>query len=343
MHRILQLIILLLCATAEILFAQASDLQIYWIDVEGGASTLIVGPGGQSLLVDTGNTAPDDRDSKRVYEVTQLARLKKIDYLLTTHFDGDHVGGAPGVAKLIPIEHFLDHGDSIDATKTPRTKQLWDDYQAIASGKRTIVKPGDKLPVKGFEAVVVSSNGEVITKAINGGRSNPFCAGAAQKEPDKTENQRSAGILLRYGKFTFVDLGDLTWDMEMQLACPIDKLGAVTMLQATHHGFVNGRSGAPALVWALKPQLVVVNNGPLKGWPVAAWDTVQKIQGLDDVWQLHLALATDKAHNTSEDKIANLEPTDECKGHWLKASITHDGKITLTNSRGGFSKTYTAR
>ena len=321
---------------------QARNLDIYWVDVEGGGATLIVTPEGQSLLVDTGNPAPDDRDAKRIFQVTQKAGLKKIDYLLITHFHGDHVGGASALAKLIPIEHFLDHGDSIEA-QDPRGGKLWEAYKTLAAGKRTTLKPGDKLPLKGLDALVVASNGQVIASPVKGGgAANPYCQGAEQKPADTTENQRSAGFLLTYGKFKFLDLGDLTWDMEMQLACPVNKLGTVTLFQASHHGFFNDFSGAPAHVLALKPQVVVVNNGATKGWQNSAWETVAKIQGLEDVWQLHQAMGPNRDHNVKPEQIANLEaPPDQ--GHWLMASVSRDGKITLTNERTGFSKTYTAR
>lgn len=322
--------------------AQTGNLNIYWIDTEGGAATLIVTPGGQSLLADTGNPGPNDRDAKRIFEVAQLAGLKQIDYLLTTHFHSDHVGGAPALSKMIPIEHYLDHGDSIE-TRNPDGARLFDAYKAVADGKRTTVKPGDKIALKGVDVTVVTSNGEVIGKAINGGGKNPLCEGAQQKPPDTSENQRSAGFLLAYGKFKFVDLGDLTWDKEMELACPVNKLGTVTLLQATHHGFYGDLSGAPALVWAMKPEVVVVNNGPRKGLQPSAWETIQKIPGIEGTWQMHLALGSDAAHNTTDQMVANPEATAQCKGHWIKASVSRDGKFTITNSRNDFSKSYTAR
>ncbi|MBZ5576344.1 MAG: MBL fold metallo-hydrolase [Acidobacteriia bacterium] len=328
------------CA-AGLLAAQSRTLDIYWIDVEGGGATLIVSPSGQSLLVDAGNPGPDDRDAKRVFAVAQMAGLTKIDMVLTTHFHGDHVGGTPALSKMIPIGRYFDHGDSIETT--PAAVQLFHAYQAVAEGKRTTVKPGDRIPLSGVSVEVVSANGAVLSKPIHGGGPNPFCADAKAHDPDKTENQRSAGFLLTYGKVKFLDIGDLTWDKEMELACPVNQLGTITLLQATHHGFVNDFSGAPALYWSLKPQVVVVNDGPRKGLQVSAWETIQKIQGLEGVWQSHLALATDRAHNTDERQIANLEATAECKGNWLKASVAKDGKFTLTNGRNGYSQTYTAR
>jgi competence protein ComEC len=326
-----------------ILAAASTDLQIYFVDVEGGAATLIVTPAGESMLVDTGNPGNDDRDAKRVYAAAQDAGLTKLDYVLITHFDVDHVGGAPAVAKLIPVGKFLDHGDSIQAG-TPSGKQLWDAYLAIATGKRTSMKPGERVPLKGLRVEAVASNGQVLAKPINGGKPNEFCKGAEQKEVDTTENILSLGFLLTYGKFKFLDLGDLTWTKEMELACPVNKLGEVTLYQATHHGFVVDRSGAPAHVWAIRPQVVIVNNGPRKGLSTPAiYERITSIRGIEGIWQGHLALANDAQHNTNPDMIANMEPTAECKGHWLKVTVKPNGEFTVMNSRNNFSKTYQSR
>jgi competence protein ComEC len=325
---------------AGLLSAQSGRLTIYWIDTEGGGATLIVGPSGQSLLADTGNPGPEDRDAKRIFDVTKLAGLSKIDMLFTTHFHGDHVGGAPALAKMIPIAKFYDHGDSIE-TSDPRAAQQWEAYKAASAGKRQIVKPGDKIALPGTDVTVVISNGAPIEKPINGGGSNSLCKDAVQKDADKTENQRSAGFLLTFGKFKFLDLGDLTWDKEMELACPVNKVGAVTILQATHHGFYNDFSGAPAMVWAAKPQVIVVNNGARKGLAANAYETIAKSPGIEGVWQLHKSDRNDAAHNTSEQMIANLDTASD--GHWVKAVVEKDGKYTLTNGRNDFSKSYTAK
>ncbi len=325
------------------LFAAQNSLQIYFVDVEGGGATLIVTPSGESLLADTGSPRPDDRDAKRIAQVAQLAGLKKIDYVLITHFDSDHSGGAPALAKLIPIDKFLDHGDSIETT-TPVDLQRWQAYLSVASGKRTSLKPGERVALKDVRLTIVSSNGAVLAKAINGGKSNAsLCKDAQRKDPDQTENARCLGFLLAFGKFKFLDLGDLTWDKEMELACPVNKLGMVTLYQATMHGFFNDRSGPPAHIDAIRPQVVIVNNGARKGLLPPAYERIAKIPGIEDIWQGHLALANDAQHNTSQDRIANLEPTADCQGHWLKVTVEADGKYTVTNSRNNFSKTYTSR
>jgi competence protein ComEC len=325
---------------ATTLHAQTRNLEIYWIDVEGGGATLIVSPSGQSLLVDAG--FPGERDAQRIQKTAQAAGLSKIDFLVTTHYHGDHVGGTPALAQLIPIEKFYDHGESIEAS-TPPGALLFDSYKAISTGKRTVLKPGDEIPLQGVNVTVASSNGEVIGKPINSGGPNALCKDAQQKEPDTTENSRSLGFLLTYGKFKFLDLGDLTWDKEMMLACPTNKLGMVTLFQATHHGFSGGKSGAPALVWALRPQAVVVNDGARKGFDANAYETLARIPGVEGIWQVHRAVQSDAAHNTSETMIANLEEGDMDRGLGIKVSAAKDGSFTVTNPRNNFSKTYAAR
>jgi beta-lactamase superfamily II metal-dependent hydrolase len=337
-HRIL----CLLAAPPVLLHAQTRDLEIYWTDVEGGGSTLIVSPSGHALLVDTGFPGNDDRDPKRIAETIKTAGLKKLDILEITHYHGDHVGGAAALSKLVPVDKFYDHGDSIEAS-TPNGAQIYGAYKALAGGKRVIVKPGDKIPLNGVDITVVSANGEVISKSMNGGGPNEFCRDAQTKPEDKTENSRSVGFLLTYGKFKFLDLGDLTWDREMMLACPVNKIGTVTLFQATHHGFSNGASGSPAFVWAIKPQVVVVNDGARKGFNADAYETISKIPGVEGIWQLHRAVASDAAHNTSEQMIANMEEGAADQGKGIKVSANKNGKFTVFNTRSGFSKAYPAR
>lgn len=348
----------LLLAAVAMLPAQTKNLDLYWIDVEGGAATLIVAPSGESLLIDTGWTV-GDRDAKRIVAASQEAGLKKIDYLLISHWHADHVGGLAALSKLIPIGRFFDHGDAIE-----KENQQWlDSYKAASAGKRTVVKPGDQIPIKGIRTLVVSSDQQILANAVNGGGPNPLCANAEQKAPVAPENQRTAGVLLTYGKFKFLNLVDLDWEKEMELACPVNKLGRVTVYQTSRHGSFDG-AGAPAFLGAIRPQVVVMNNGPRKGmgqvdnnvksatapgtatapYERNSYLRLAKLPGIEGIWQEHLSLLDkDPGHNTAENMIANLEDTAECQGHWIKASVAPDGKFSVTNRRNGFSKTYTAR
>jgi beta-lactamase superfamily II metal-dependent hydrolase len=335
-------ILAVLVAATALLAGQARTLDIYWIDVEGGAATLIIAPSGESLLVDTGFPGNDDRDAKRIAAAAASAGLTRIDNLVITHFHGDHVGGLTALSKMIPIRKIYDHGESIEKSQE-KGATLWQDYLTAAGNRRTVVKPGDKIALAGVDITVVSANGEVIQKPINRGFANKLCEGAERKPTDNTENARSTGFLLTYGKFTFLDVGDLTWDRELMLGCPVNKVGEVSLFQATHHGFSNGQSGAPALIWSLKPQVVVVNDGARKGFSNGGYETIAKIPGIEGIWQGHKGAMNDAAHNTAEDMIANLDEGAADKGNWIKASVARDWKFTVTNGRNQFSKSYTVR
>jgi beta-lactamase superfamily II metal-dependent hydrolase len=338
-----------LLITAVIGLAQTrtgNGLRIYVVDVEGGGATLVIAPSGDSMLIDSGSPAPAaERDSKRIADAMRSAGLEKINYLFTTHYDSDHVGGAPAANAVAHFDRFFDHGEM--DPKWEQNRGIDDRYKAyleIAAGKRTMVKAGDTIPLRGVRVDVVASSGHVIDKPINGGgAANPYCRDAERKDPNKTENSQTTGVLVSYRRFTFLDAGDLTWDKEMDLACPANKLGHVSLLLATHHGFFNDQSGAPALLWAIQPQTVIANNGPRKGMAPPAFERIQKVRDLEGLWQSHLALASDKEHNTADEMIANTEQSAECSGHWIKVEVGSDGRYVITNGRNNFSRTYQAR
>jgi beta-lactamase superfamily II metal-dependent hydrolase len=328
--------------SAALLSAASKNLEIYWIDAEGGAATLIVAPGGESMLVDTANRAPDDRDAKRIFAAAQQAGLTQIDILLTTHFHGDHIGAMPALAKLIPIKMYMDHGESVEIAR-PAVAANYKAYEELSAGKRRILKAGDRIPLKGVEIDVVMSAGQAITKALKGaGAKNPACADFKEHPPEQDpDNDQSVGFVLKFGKFDFIDMGDLTWNYEQKLVCPANLIGTIDLYQTTHHGL--DRSNSPQFVWAIQPTVAVMNNGPRKGGPATVFETLRKSPGLEDIWQGHLALGTPKEVNTDEKMIANLGPSADCPGNLLKLSVAPDGKYTMTNLRNGYTKTYQAK
>jgi beta-lactamase superfamily II metal-dependent hydrolase len=326
--------------------AQPRTLDIYWVDVEGGAATLLVSPSGESLLFDAGWEV-GDRDAKRIAAAAQQAGLKQIDHFVLSHFHADHAGGLIALAKLIPIGRCYDRGDFIE----PANQRWRDAYLSVCASKRTIVNVGDKIPLKGLQVDVVASSGRLVAKPINGGGPNPLCATAENRPAEGPENQFMVGALFTYGKFRFLDLADLDWQKEVELACPVTKVGEVTIWQAGRHGALDG-AGAPALLYAIKPQVVIVNNGPKKGLggpspgsqkaQTSHYDRIAKTPGIEGIWQGHVSLL-DKDHNTATEMTANLEDTADCQGHWIRASVDRNGRFTVTNSRNGFSKSYMAR
>jgi competence protein ComEC len=314
-------------------------LQIYFVDVEGGQATLFVTPAGQSLLIDTGWPGNEGRDADRIVAAAKDAKLSKIDFVLLTHYHNDHGGGAPQLAERIPIGTFIDHGENRESADDA-TEKVWNNYQALLAAKkyaRISVQPGDVLPVKGVDAKVVSSDGALIDKPLSGaGQSNPACAQSEQRSGDQTENPRSLGTLVTFGKLRILDLGDLTWDKEMQLMCPSNKLGHIDVYIVSHHGF--DQSGSPALVHGIAPRVAIMDNGEKKGGSPPAWDIIEKSPGLETLWQLHYSAEGGEAHNVAPEFIANLQGPDA--GNYLKVIALSDGSFDVFNSRTKATKHY---
>jgi competence protein ComEC len=316
---------------------QRSTLEIYFVDVEGGQSTLFVSPSGQSLLIDTG--FPGARDADRIASVAKQAGVTEITYLLITHYHGDHVGGVPELATRIPIRTFIDHGPIME--QTLNVPQSFAAYAPVREkGEHIIAKPGDKLPISGLDVRVVSAAQVVTTKALpGGGADNPLCSGFQPKDETKDillagENAASVGTVISLGKFRMVDFGDLTWNHEHDLACPKNLIGTVDLYLTTHHG--QDISGLPMLVYAIQPRAVVMNNGAKNGGATATFQILHHMPVPADLWQLHFA--TDAGENNGPEKfIANL---DETTANFVHVTAKPDGSFSVTNGRNGYSQEY---
>ncbi len=328
--------VLLIAASAN---AAQKPLEIFFVDVEGGQATLFVAPTGQSLLIDTGWSGNAYRDADRILKAAKLAKIKKIDYVLITHYHADHVGGVPQLVSKIPVGTFIDHGPNREPSR--ETNRLYADYQkAIAGANHLTPKPGEQLPIKGIDAVVVSADGNLIDQPLPGaGQPNNSCEGVQPKATDPTENARSLGVVITFEKVRIVDLGDLTWDKELELVCPNNKIGKADIFVVSHHGL--DLSNSPALVHGIQPRVAIMDNASKKGGSPSAWDIVKSSPGLQDIWQLHFADAGGQEHNTSDPFIANVTEADT--GYYLRVAANPDGSFEIYNARNKFSKQYPAR
>jgi competence protein ComEC len=327
---------------------QRKGLDVYFIDVEGGQSTLFVSPSGQSLLVDTGWAGA--RDADRIASVVKQAGIAQIDYLVLTHYHGDHAGGVVDLAARIPIKTFVDHGPNVEeALGTPKNYAAY--LPVRDKGQHIVAKPGDRLPIKGANFQVVSAAADTIAKPLPGaGAANPLCADFQPKDEAKEplvggENKQSIGMVISLGKFRMVDFGDLTWNKEHDLACPNNLVGTIDLYVVSHHG--QDISSLPMLVQAMRPRVAVMDNGAKKGGAVATFETLKKSPGLEDLWQLHYAVDAGD-HNSPEQFIANLGVggtvatgvPDEGTVNYIKVAARADGSFTVTNTRNGQHKDY---
>ena len=318
----------------------AKPLEIYFIDVEGGQSTLVVSS-GHALLIDTGWRGFDGRDTDRIVQAAKAAKVKQLDYVLITHYHRDHVGGAPQLADRMKIGAFVDHGPNMEDARI--VKEDYTDYVRILQRpqiQHLVVKPGDTVPLKGVTVQVLTAAGEHLAAPLAGaGKANPFCAASPKRQDDPSENARSLGVLITYGNFRFLDLGDLTWNKELELMCPNNPIGTVDVYLTSHHGL--DQSGSPALVEAIHPRVAIMNNGARKGGSPDAWQIVKNSPGLEDIWQLHYAMAGGKEHNAPDTFIANVD--EHCQGDYLKLTAKPDGSFVVVNARNRFAKVYEAK
>jgi competence protein ComEC len=341
----------LLAAPAAAAGETRQRLEIYFIDVEGGQSTLLVTPEGHSLLVDTGWAGQGSgfhpgephaaRDANRIVAAARDARISQIDYLLITHFHIDHDGGVTELAQLMPIRTFIDHSaPSADADRaSPGTAQAYEAYLSVRRGGAHLQPaPGERLPLKDVEAVVVSSAGATLTEALGSARAtSAACPDHATSPRDSYENPRSTGIVVSYGKFRFLDVGDLTGQPLFTLVCPNNLLGRVDAYLVAHHG---GPDAAVAETFAaLKPRIAIMNNGLSKGGARGTYEALHHTADLEDVWQLHFSGDAGDANFPSH-YIANL---DESTAYWIKLVASADGSFRVLNQRTGEWKSYAPR
>jgi competence protein ComEC len=342
-----------------------ATLDIYVVDVEGGNATLFVAPSGESLLIDTGNVAPDAalRDAGRIMAAARDAGLTQIDNLIITHWHGDHYGGLAELAKRIAIRHFIDHGPNVQPTPAVDEFLAKVYPQLYANAKHTVAKPGDTIAVAGLDAQVVASAGETIKAALPGaGAPNPYCASF---KPGQTnaEDPMSVGVYVTFGKFRTIHLGDLTKNKEFELMCPNNRIGVVDLFLGLHHG--QNTSNSEAMIHAAHPRVAIMNNGTRKGGEPDSMQVLHSSPGLEDLWQMHFSQLSGQEYTVPGMFIANLlddppaampvapitapqpgpnvppPPAHNGPAHWIKVTAQKDGTFTVTNTRNGFAKTYT--
>lgn len=332
------LLAMLLSAARATADDKQRGLDIYWIDVEGGAATLIVTHEGESILVDTGN--PGRRDAGRIFKVaTEVAKLRQIDHLIVTHYHRDHFGGAADLAALMPIKTVYDNGEFPGMPEKPDRA-----YATLECDRRVVLNPGDKLELKQSAAKAAAAAPKLTVQCLatrqqmirpaniatgNDAREiaavpgEHVCKLHAPKDRDGSDNANSVVLLVSYGAFRFFDAGDLTWNVEHQLVCPQNLVGKVDVYQTTHHGLE--ASNNPAVLAALEPVVAIMNNGARKGCDGQTVATLRETKSIAATYQVHKNVREGQAAlNVPDEYIANA--AEKCAGHHIKLTVAPDAK-----------------
>jgi len=367
---------LLSSALAAPALAADGTLKIVSIDVEGGGGTLFVTPEGKSLLIDTGwpsgaglLPSPDgaQNSADRIAAAAKKLGLSKIDYLIITHYHMDHVGGVQDLVKRIPVDTFIDHGPNAEHLKPGEIvppdlaggapDQLYPKYlETIKGHKHIVAKPGQVIDIGSMTDTIVASDGVVLSKPL-AGAGQPIAAcdtveSKATRADGGEENTRSVASLLKFGKVSIAMFGDLSWKKERELSCPVGKLGHVNLLIVTQHG--SNISSNPASIADMHPDIALMGMGGKKGGDEDPIKTIKASPRLMGFWQTHESFAHPAWGADNKNMVANLNPpaatiaahvkqmftSPPDQGHAIHAEITKDGKVTMTNDRNGFSKTY---
>ena len=323
-----RLVALAFLIVPSLALAGAGDkrLDIYWVDVEGGAATLIVTPAGESILIDSGN--PGRRDPDRIVKVaTETAGLKQIDHLITTHYHGDHFGGAITLSTLLPIKNLYDNG-KFDGMPDNPGKAYFD----LPAGRKSVINPGDQLKLVQADGApklslrCIGTRQTFIDPPADAAENKDVCAASREKERDGSDNANSVVVLLEFGGFRFFDAGDLTWNQEAKLVCPKNLIGKVDVYQVTHHGLDS--SNNPLVLRSLEPQVAIMNNGTTKGCLPEVFANLKETESIEAVYQVHKNLRADGAtNNVTDEYIANTK--EQCEGNHIQLSVAPDGKSYL--------------
>lgn len=333
------------CSTQPQANTAARPLEIYFLDMAGGASTLIVTPLGESVLIDTGSREPMHRDVDRICRACKDAGLKQIDYLVMTHFHTDHFGGILELSKRIPIRQFIDKGapPPPNEQNTDWFKELYPLYRQATKGQAQALRAGDDIPLKNGPIGKIPPirlhcvAAEKLVEGFDGDIDAPVEAFEI-KEPDDTDNARSIALVLTYGRFKFFAGGDITFNVEHHLAHPVNRIGEVDLYQISHHGL--DQSNNPLLLKALSPTVCVAMNGPKKGIQPRTFSDLKALPSVKAIYQIHYNTQYGDKGNTSPKFIANAD--DPQKGRYIKASIQpQKGTFTISIDCSGPSRTYT--
>jgi competence protein ComEC len=322
-HRVL-LVQALLCFLAQ--GARAQTLRIYHIDVDQASATLLVSPGGHSLLVDSGK----DGHGQRIRAALQDANIDRIDFFVDTHYHEDHFGGIDEVIDAgVAIGAAFDRGDKGYLPPSKLNDDTYEDYDRAVGHAATQLRRGNTIPLDPVMTVTCTNAGGVVL-----GENDP-------PHPAGKENDMSIGLLVTFGGFRYWIGGDTERPTELKLAAR-DLVQDVDVYVADHHGADNGSSAE--FLSDLRPTVVIISNGSNKTFKHPRASTLERMRNLatpPTIFQVNRYLGTgDAGANVSAEFIADDETVDD--DGTILVTVAGDA-ASYTVSYGAISKSFTVK
>ena len=213
--------------TTEVSAEHSNEMKVHFINVGQGDSILVQAPNGKNLLVDGGTKA----SGKDVVEYLQTQGVEKLDYVVATHPDADHIGGLHAVLHSISINNFVDSG------KVHTTQTYEEMLKLILDKNIPFIVPniGDEIPL---------DDDVDITVIHTGGESDD-------------NNEASIVLKISYGEISFLLMADADVSVEKKILEHANV--EATVLKAGHHG--SDTSSSEAFIEAVNPEVTILSYG----------------------------------------------------------------------------------
>ncbi len=251
-----KIIVLLLCIfllagctevvkTEKIPVTAGHEMQVHFIDVGQGDSILIESPNGKTMLVDGGVKGA----GQQIVSYLKELGIDKLDIIVATHPDADHIGGLIPVLDTMPIEQFYDSGKV-------HTSQTFEEMLTHIDEKNIpyhVPKTGDEIE---FDK-------EVNVKVLNA------------NEQATDNNDASIVLKMTYGNVSFLLTGDAGVALEKDM---LQYDVTATVLKAGHHG--SNTSSSEEFVRAVKPEVTILSYGEDNKYGHPHTEVVDRLQAI---------------------------------------------------------------
>ncbi|MET4562928.1 competence protein ComEC [Lysinibacillus parviboronicapiens] len=221
------------------------QMLVHFIDVGQGDSILIESPNGKTMLVDGGVKGAGQHIVSYLHELG----VKKLDIVVATHPDADHIGGLIPVLNSIDIEQFYDSGKI-------HTSQTFEDMLTLIDTKNipyNVPKTGDHIMLdEKIDVTVLNAN-----------------------ETASDNNDASIVLKLTYGDISFLLTGDAGVALEKEMLAQDVK---ATVLKAGHHG--SNTSSSQSFIQAVHPEVTILSYGKDNRYGHPHVEVVERLQAI---------------------------------------------------------------